>query len=115
MPLEERFITFNIEEVYQAVRMRCIRENLPQPVEGTPVRIEMAEQAVPEHVLINIHVKKTEDSAPEKVPFERTFFAMALVFFCQGSGIPLPAKGKKTLNIQPDKIIMKIELLSKGS
>jgi hypothetical protein len=112
MPVEERFITFNIEEVYQSVKMRCVREKLPQPLDGTPVRIELEEQNVPEHVIINIHVKKTEDGPVEKIPFERTFFAMALVFFCQGSGIPLPAKGKKTLNIQPDKIIMKVELAS---
>lgn len=110
MPLEERFITFNLDEVYQSVMMRCVRENLPQPPQGTPVKIEMEEQNVPEHVKINIHLQTGKDGEIQKIPFDRTFFAMALVFFCQGCGIPLPAKGKKTLNIQPDKIIMKIEI-----
>jgi hypothetical protein len=114
MPLEERYITFNLDEVYESVKMRCVHENLPQPVEGQPTLIEMEEQNVPEHVIINIHVKKKGDAPEEKVPFERTFFAKALVFFCQGSGIPLPAKGKKTLSILDDKIIMKIEMESRA-
>lgn len=108
MPLEERFITFSLDEVFQAVKMRCIRENLPLPQEGKPVKITMDEQDVPEHVLINLHIQSGYDHEPVPIPYERTFFALALVFYCQGSGIPLPSKGKKNLKILEDKIVMKI-------
>ncbi|MCD8498335.1 MAG: hypothetical protein LRZ85_09910 [Alphaproteobacteria bacterium] len=110
MPLEERYITFDLPEIYQSVQMRCIREELEMPPKGTPLKLEMDGDDTSDHAPIFLHLKT--ESGTEKIEYERTFFALGLVFFCQGSGIPLPAKGKKTLKILEDKIIMKIDLLS---
>jgi hypothetical protein len=112
MPLEERYITFDLNEIYQSVQMRCVREELPMPPKGTPVKLEMDGNDTSEHAPIYLHLK-TENGL-EKVEYERTFFALGLIFFCQGSGIPLPAKGKKTLKIVEDKIIMKIDLATQA-
>ncbi|MCD8520447.1 MAG: hypothetical protein LRY54_02090 [Alphaproteobacteria bacterium] len=108
MPLEERYITFDMNEIYQSVQMRCVREDLPMPPKGLPVGLEMDASDTSEHA--PIFLKLRTDNGEEKVRYERTFFALGLVFFCQGSGIPLPARGKKTLKILEDKIIMKIDL-----
>lgn len=110
MPLEERYITFDLPEIYQSIQMRCIREELEMPPKGTPVKLEMDAADQSESAPIFLHLKT--DSGTEKIEYERTFFALGLVFFCQGSGIPLPAKGKKTLKILEDKIIMKIDLMT---
>jgi len=109
MPIEERFITFNLEEIYQAVSIGSIKENLDPLPKGALQAIEIEGEADVNHDSIFLKVK-TESGAEETHKFERKFFALALVFFCQGSGIPLPASGQKTLKILPDKIIMKIEL-----
>jgi hypothetical protein len=110
MPLEERYITFDMNEIYQSVQMRCVREDLPMPPKGTPVGLEMDGEDHSDHAPIFLSLKT--DKGIEKIQYERTFFALGLVFFCQGSGIPLPAKGKKTLKILEDKIIMKIDLMT---
>lgn len=110
MPLEERYITFDMNEIYQSVQMRCVREDLPMPPKGTPVSLEMDANDHSDHAPILLKLKT--DKGEEKIQYERTFFALGLVFFCQGSGIPLPAKGKKTLKILEDKIIMKIDLMT---
>lgn len=108
MPLEERYITFDLAEIYQSVQMRCVREGLEMPHKGEPVKLEMDANDQSDQAPIFLHLKTSKGI--EKVQYERTFFALGLVFFCQGSGIPLPAKGKKTLKILEDKIIMKIDL-----
>ncbi|MCC6597729.1 MAG: hypothetical protein IT559_02950 [Alphaproteobacteria bacterium] len=112
MPLEERFITFSLEEVLQAVQMRAIQESLDIPTKGTLIKIEIDEKNTGMETLIFLHLQRSEGTV-EKLKFDRKFFALALIFYCQGCGIPLPQRGTKTLNILPDQIVMKIELKNK--
>ncbi len=108
MPIEERFITFDLNEIYKAVVIKCTEQDLPKPPEGKLVAIEIDEKNADRQDKINIVVENK--NAKETIEYDRTFFALALVFYCQGSGIPLPHRGQKTLKILQDKIIMKIEL-----
>ena len=109
MPFEQRFITFDLEEIYKALSIGCIKENLdPLPQEQlTALKIE--EDNADSQKIIFLSVKM-EDGEEKELEFERTQFAVSLIFYCQGLGIPLPAQGKKALKIMPDHIIMKIEL-----
>ena len=109
MPIEERFITFDLNEINKAVIIKCTEQDLPKPPEGELVSIEIDEEKEQQDK-ISMVIKPANDGDSTTVEYDRTFFALALVFYCQGSGIPLPNRGQKTLKILNDKIIMKIEL-----
>ncbi len=108
MPVEERFITFDLAEIYKAVIIKCTQDELEKPPEGKLKSIEIDEQDANKADIIYLNV--TTANGDERLKYDRTFFALGLVFYCQGSGIPLPNRGTKTLKILNDKIIMKIEL-----
>lgn len=112
MPLEERFITFSLEEISKAVRMRAVQEAIDIPAEGHLVSIEIDPERTGMEHAIALHFQQDEHGSMRRLNFDQKFFAFALVFYCQGCGIPLPARGTKTLNIQHDRIIMKIEMES---
>ena len=109
MPSEERFITFDLEEIYKAISIKCVKQKLDTPPKGDLNLIEIDENnpEAQDEIFLNV---TTEDGQQTKLSYERKFFAEALVFLCQGSGIPLPSKGQKMLQILKDKIIMKIVL-----
>jgi hypothetical protein len=110
MPSEERFITFDLEEIYDAIRIKCLADKMERPIRGELLKIEMSE----EQDLISLNVKREDNGEEEQLSFERKFFAEALVFFCQGYGIPLPRRGQKLLQIASDKITMKVETIVKA-
>ena len=106
MPTEERFITFSLEEVHKALSISFIQKDQPPLPTGKLVSLNISnDKDKQEDIYIEIHNDSDEVSS---LSFPRKFFAESLVFYCQGSGIPLPRSGKKILNILKDKIIMKI-------
>ncbi len=109
MPIEERFITFNLNEIYKAIVIKCTQDEHPDPPKGKLLSIELNDEEHNSKDIITAKIQN-EDGTESAVDYDRTFFALALVFYCQGSGIPLPQSGQKTLKILEDKIIMKIEL-----
>ncbi|MEM6781016.1 MAG: hypothetical protein AAF569_04050 [Pseudomonadota bacterium] len=113
MPYEERFINFNLEEVQQAVSIGCVKEGLTALPDGELTQIEIHDDDPKEKEFIYFHVKDKKGETHRK-QFDRKFFALSLVFYCQGSGIPIPARGQKTLNIKPDHIVMGITLERKA-
>jgi len=112
MPVEERFISFDLDEVYKAVNILCIKDDMEQPPKARLISIEAdpANENGGDNILLKI--TREDNGAKEELKYERKFFAMALVFLCQTSGIPLPKRGTKTLKVLEDKIIMKIDLES---
>lgn len=111
MPSEERFISFDLEEIYKAISIKCVKQKLETPPKGELTLIEIDEDNpnTQDEIFLNVNA---DDGQEYKLSYERKFFAEALVFLCQGSGIPLPSKGQKMLQILKDKIIMKIVLNS---
>lgn len=104
MPSEERFITFSFEEVFKALVIMSVKEDTPKPPDGKVTSVTIEESG---RVAIKIDCDNGED---EEIVFEQRFFALSLVFFCQGCGIPLPKGGTKTLMFSEDKIVMRIVL-----
>lgn len=111
MPSEERFISFDLEEIYKAISIKCVKQKLDTPPQGELKLIEIDEENpdAQDEIFLNV---TTEGGEETKLSYDRKFFAESLVFLCQGSGIPLPNKGQKMLQILKDKIIMKIVLNS---
>lgn len=109
MPSEERFINFNLDEIHKAIAIGCIKEGKRALPDGSLSHIEIDEEpnASQDTIYLNFDVA---NGGKEKVEFSRKFFALSLVFFCQGSGIPIPARGQKVLKIKSDSITMAIML-----
>ena len=108
MPSEERFITFSLDEVQKALSISFIQKDLPLLPEGKLMSLKIFDEPdKKEDIYIQIENSSGQVS---DLNYERKFFAESLVFYCQGSGIPLPRSGQKILNILKDKIIMKITM-----
>ena len=107
MPLEERFITFDLEEIHNAVRVKCVEEKLERPARGELVSIDISDND-DESNLVFFNIKREDNGEEEQFKFERAFFGQALVFYCQGHGIPLPRRGQKILKIAPNQVTMKV-------
>ena len=108
MPVEERFITFSLEEIHNAVRVKCVDEKLERPASGELIAIEIDEENEAAQNDIFFKIKRDDNGEEEQFKFERAFFGKALVFYCQGHGIPLPRRGQKILKIAPDQVTMKV-------
>lgn len=108
MPSEERVIHFNLDEVYQALKIGCINEDRDPLPEGKLEKIEIADDSGIEDGTISVHIAK--DGKNSSVDLDRKFFGISLVFYCRGNNIPIPARGNKVLNIAPDKISMLITM-----
>ncbi|MFK7838689.1 MAG: hypothetical protein AB8B83_00015 [Bdellovibrionales bacterium] len=108
MPSEERFVTFSLSEVSKALSIYFIQKDMPSLPSGDVVSFALSEDTDDaDKVFVKV---EDETGSVSDFDFERKFFAEALVFYCQGSGIPLPKSGSKFLNITNDKIVMKITL-----
>lgn len=109
MPTEERYITFDLEEVYKALMVVCERDNMIKPPAGELLSIEIdgPDKEVNKD-LIFLNIKRAADGREERLKFVKKFFALALVFYCQGCGVPLPRRGQKVLAISDNKIVMKV-------
>lgn len=109
MPTEDRFIVFNYDEVYTALRIRKITENsgeLPTNAEITNVEFPETDPEANE-IIISL---KTENGSNEDITITREFFALALVFYCQGHSIPIPRAGQKSIVRKDDKIVLHITI-----
>ena len=106
MPKEKRFIIFNLEEIQDALRIHSVMSKSEEPPTDTLSSIKPDDND-PDTVHATF---KAEDGTETKTEYGRVFFGQALVFYCQGNGIPIPRAGTKTLKIQPDEIILFIEL-----
>ena len=113
MPSEERFIHFNLEEIQQAISIGCVKEKREPLPTGQIIKIEIDEENPESQHNIYINIK-VEDGSEQRFSYDRKFFALSLVFYCQGSGIPIPAKGQKVLNIKPTEIIVAITMKRDG-
>lgn len=108
MPTEERFITFSLEEIYKAIKIKALEESLEVPPDGELKSVDMEEGNGGDDAQIFLTIVRKADDQEERLKYVRKFFALALVFYCQGKGIPLPRSGAKTLAILDDKVVMKI-------
>lgn len=107
MPSEDRFIVFNYEEIYTALRIRKITENEELPPNGVIKTLDFKQNQTDED---SIEVALDVKGKKQKLEFTREFFALALVFFCQGNNIPIPRAGTKILAQKDDTVVMHIKL-----
>lgn len=109
MPSEKRTITFSLAEINIAIQIKCTADGMDRPPEGevTYLDVKKGKRPKPDHVVLTI---KAKDNTEHTLSYNSGFFELALIFFCRGSGIPLPNKPRKKLKVLPDKVIMEIEM-----
>lgn len=108
MPTEDRFIVFNYEEVYMALRIRAITQKLELPADSALIDVSFPDNPTVDDI-VSVTLKK-DDGSTEKIDFSRDFFAMALVFFCQGNNIPIPRAGSKEIIRKDNTLILHIQM-----
>ena len=113
MPVEERFIAFDFDEIYNAVSILSVQEaGCPVLPEGTLCAIELDTRSPADEDVIHLSITPSGGGGAVRVHYGRGFFARALVLLCQASGVPLPRRGTKKLKVLDDRIVMKIDLKS---
>lgn len=105
MPTEDRRIIFENDEIYKALYTLCHQKQLPLPKPGNLIGV-VENEANPSQVFILID--NPQDTSQSKQEFSRDFLAAALMLYCQGLGIPLPKKAKKTVIIRDTQAMLRV-------
>jgi len=108
MPREDRRILFSQDEVYKAIFALCTQKQMPKPPPGI---IEKVYQDEADDSKIYMEIKNPQDSERDRtLEFSRDFVAAALMLFCRGCGIPLPKSAKKSVLVQDNNIILRVQV-----
>ena len=112
MTTEERYITFDLDEIYQSLQMLSTKQELLLTLpNGTLKSIVLAEGEEGEKEgAIYLNVTNEDSGNEDKLKFDRKTFAIGLILLCQNNNIPLPRSGTKILKFFEDKVVMKISL-----
>lgn len=108
MPREDRRIFFDYEETYKAIYSFCTQKGLPKPPAGYIMRIE---QDLENPLELDIFIESSRSGSLEAVKYTKDFIAAALIIMCRTLGIPLPKGASKTLELQKDKIVLRVQML----
>jgi len=107
MPSEFRTITFEADEIYQAVHTLCTQKQIATPPPGQIKRIYNIDND-PARIMLEI---VDEDSGEKnREEYNRDFIAGALMLYSNTLKIPLPRAGTKAIQIDKGKIILKITI-----
>lgn len=106
MPTEDRRIMFTNDEVYKAIYALCFQKNLRLPPPGliTAIREDTQDKAQ-----IGFDLDNPQDKTSTKLQYSRDFLAAALMLFCRGAGIPLPKTAQKSVEIDKNIVILRVQ------
>lgn len=108
MPREDRRIFFDFEETYKAVYQLCVQKGLPKPPAGYILRIE---PNLEDPLELDFFMENHKTVALETVQYTRDFVVAALMIMCRTIGIPLPKGANKTLELNREKVILRIQMM----
>jgi len=108
MPREDRRLFFDYEETYKAVYMLCSQKGLPKPAGGHILRIE---PNLENPLELDFFFEAGTAGAIDTGKYTKDFVVAALMIMCRGIGIPLPKAANKTLELQPGKVILRVQMM----
>ncbi len=108
MPREDRRIFFDFEETYKAVYQLCAQKGLPKPPAGYIIRIE---PNLEEPLELDFFLEKHKNGELETVQYTRDFVVASLMIMCRTIGIPLPKGANKTLELNREQVILRIQMM----
>lgn len=105
MPKEDRLITFDFDEAYEALAALCKQKDIQDLFQG-----EITGMSHPDgdssRILIQFKNPETKQGHSEE--YSRDFIAAALMLFCRNLKIPLPRGGKKFVSFDDDEVMLRI-------
>ena len=108
MPREDRRIFFDFDETYKAIYQLCQQKGLPKPVAGHIVRIE---QNIEDPLELDVFIENHRTNAIETSRYTKDFTVAALMIMCRTIGIPLPKGANKSLELERDLIVLRVQML----
>ncbi len=108
MPREDRRIFFDFEETYKAVYQLCLQKGLPKPPAGHIIRIE---PNLEDTLELDFFLENHRTNEMETVQYTIDFVVAALMIMCRTIGIPIPKGANKTLELNREKVILRIQMM----
>ncbi len=108
MPREDRRIIFDLEELLKAIYLLNGMKSLPPPPSGV---IGDVAGSLENPTEVNIVFKGHANSPEEPIRYKKDFVIAALMTFCHDIGIPLPKGANKTLEMESEQIVLRVQRL----
>jgi hypothetical protein len=108
MPREDRRIFFDYDETFKAIHSLCVQKGVPRPPAGIIVRID---PNIENPLEMDVLVESQRTHNLETIKYSRDFIVASLMIFCRGVGIPLPKAANKVLELMPDKVILRVQMI----
>lgn len=107
MPREDRRIIFDMSETYNALyKLSLKKDDVPKLIPGAIEKIEVDGLDANK---INLYLINPQEGDKAMVTYSRDFVAAALMMYCRGAGIPLPRKASKTVMLDSDRAILRVQ------
>ncbi|MGB1077763.1 MAG: hypothetical protein ACPG05_05590 [Bdellovibrionales bacterium] len=107
MPKEDRRIIFSNDEVYKALYTLRDQKNLKALPLGQIITTGV-DAGDPNKMFFILEDQHAQTHA--KIEHFRDFVAAALMLYCKGYGIPLPKNAQKSVMIQEDMVILRVQM-----
>lgn len=108
MPREDRRIFFDFDETYKAVYQLCTQKGVPKPPSGHIIRVE---QNLENPLELDLFLENSKTGAIEAVRYSKDFVVAGLMILCRSIGIPLPKGANKSLELNREKVILRVQML----
>lgn len=107
MPVEDRRIIFNNEELYKALYAFCYQKQVKQPPPG---RITSVTEDAKDKNKVLFILENPQKHSNATLEYTHDFLAAALMLFCRSCGIPLPKSGRKSVLIQDNQVMLRVQI-----
>lgn len=108
MPREDRRIFFDFDESYKAVYQLCAQKGVPKPPAGYIIRVE---QNLEHPLELDFFFENNKTNEIETVRYTKDFVVAALMILCRGIGIPLPKGANKSLELNRERVVLRVQML----
>ena len=107
MPKEDRRIIFSNDEVYKALYTLRDQKSL-KPLPSGQIITTGIDADDSNKMFFILEDKMAQTHA--KIEHFRDFVAAALMLYCKGYGIPLPKSAQKSVMVQEDMVILRVQM-----
>jgi hypothetical protein len=107
MPREDRRIIFDYAETYKAIFALCVKKEMPRLFVGGIAAI--AFKANDDKIVVVRFANELQGTAATS-EYSQDFLAAALVLYCRTCAIPVPKRGRKSVELGADIVTLHIVL-----
>ena len=108
MPREDRRIVFDYAETYKAIFALCVKKEMPRLFAGAIAAITFKANDDDKSVVVRFADELQGAAATSE--YSQDFLAAALVLYCRTCAIPVPKRGRKSVELGADNVTLHIIL-----